>query len=69
MRAVLLDTAADAAAAATVAVTGVVILVTNSNYWLDPTVALAVSGVIGYHSVLLLRQVIRTLRTGSEGVA
>jgi cobalt-zinc-cadmium efflux system protein len=67
MRAVLLDTAADAAAAATVAVTGGIILATSGNYWLDPTVALAVSGVIAYHSIKLLRRVIGSLRTGPEG--
>lgn len=65
MRAVLLDTAADAAAAGSVAVTGAIILITNGSYWLDPTVALAVSGVIAYHSVKLLRQVIGRLRAGS----
>jgi cobalt-zinc-cadmium efflux system protein len=61
MRAVLLDTAADAAAAATVAVTGAIILAARGNYWLDPAVALAVSGVIGYHSIRLLRRVITAL--------
>jgi cation diffusion facilitator family transporter len=40
MRAVLLDTAADAAAAAGVAITGGVILAVRGLYWLDPTVAL-----------------------------
>ena len=61
MRAVLLDTAADAAAAAAVAVTGAIILAARGNYWLDPAVALAVSGVIGYHSIRLLRRVITAL--------
>jgi cobalt-zinc-cadmium efflux system protein len=67
MRAVLLDTAADAAAAATVAVAGAIILLTSGSYWLDPTVALAVSGVIAYHAVKLLYRVIGTLRAGPEG--
>jgi cobalt-zinc-cadmium efflux system protein len=62
MRAVLLDTAADAAAAASVAVIGAIILITGGNYWLDPTVALAVSVVIAYHAVNLLRSVTVTLR-------
>ncbi len=63
MRAVLLDTAADAAAAASVAITGAMILITGGNYWLDPTVALAVSVVIAYHAIQLLRSVTGTLRT------
>lgn len=62
MRAVLLDTAADAATAGGVAVTGAIILASNGNYWLDPTVALAVSAVIAYHSVKLLRRVVGRLR-------
>jgi cobalt-zinc-cadmium efflux system protein len=62
MRAVLLDTAADAAAAGTVAVAGAVIAITDGSYWLDPAVALLVSGVVGYHALLLVRKVTRTLR-------
>ena len=62
MKAVMLDTAADAAAAASVAVTGAIIFVTNGLYWLDPTVALIVSVVIAYHAIILLRRVVRTLR-------
>jgi cobalt-zinc-cadmium efflux system protein len=69
MRAVLLDTAADAAAAGSVAVTGAIILATSGNYWLDPSVALVVSAVVAYHSVKLLRRVIGRLRAGSGGVA
>lgn len=68
MRAVLLDTAADAAAAATVAVTGGIILATSGNYWLDPTVALAVSAVVAYHSIKLLRRVIAELGSGPRSV-
>jgi cobalt-zinc-cadmium efflux system protein len=62
MRAIFLDTVADAAAAAGVAVVGAVILATGSWYWLDPVVALAIAIVIGYHVVLLLRDVARNLR-------
>jgi cobalt-zinc-cadmium efflux system protein len=62
MRAVLLDTAADAAIAAGVAFTGAVILIAGGLYWLDPTVALVVSQVVGYHAVHLLRQVSVALR-------
>jgi cobalt-zinc-cadmium efflux system protein len=64
MRAVLLDTAADAGAAGAVAVTGAIILATGSLYWLDPAVALLVSVVIAYHAFKLLRQVVVALRTG-----
>jgi hypothetical protein len=53
MRAVLLDTAADADAAAAVAFTGAIILATKGNYWLDSAVALVVSAVIAYHAVQL----------------
>jgi cobalt-zinc-cadmium efflux system protein len=63
MRAVMLDTVADAAAAAGVAVTGAVIAVTGGFFWLDPAVALVIAAVIGYHVVVLLRDVLRTLRT------
>ncbi len=62
MRAVLLDTAADAAAAAGVAITGAIILVTGGLYWLDPAVALVISGVVAYHAVRLLRRVVPALR-------
>ncbi len=62
MRAVLLDTVADAAAAAGVAIAGLVILVTGGWFWLDPAVALLISAVIGYHVVLLLRDISRSLR-------
>ena len=64
MRAVLLDTVADAAAAAGVAVAGAVILVTGGWYWLDPAVALVIAVVIGYHVVQLVRDVIADLRAG-----
>jgi cobalt-zinc-cadmium efflux system protein len=62
IRAVLLDTIADAAAAAGVAVTGAIIIVTGRFYWLDPSVALVIAGVIGYHVLALLRKVIPILR-------
>lgn len=57
MRAVLLDTAADAAAAVGVAVTGGIIFAAGGLYWLDPAVALAISAVVAYHAVRLLRRV------------
>ena len=60
--AVLLDTVADAAAAAAVATTGAIILMTGSWYWLDPAVALVIAVVIAYHALVLLRKVFRRLR-------
>jgi cobalt-zinc-cadmium efflux system protein len=57
MRAVLLDTVADAAAAGGVAATGAIILVTGGLYWLDPTVALVIAAVVAYHAIQLLRRV------------
>jgi cobalt-zinc-cadmium efflux system protein len=54
IRAVLLDTAADAAAAAGLAFSGAVIAISGSWYWLDPAVALMITLVIGYHAVVLI---------------
>src|SRR5579859_8184525 len=63
--AVLLDTVADAAAAAGVAAVGAVILATGGWYWLDPAVALAIAVVIAYHALALLRKVRRRLRSAA----
>ncbi len=60
--AVLLDTLADAAAAAGVAVTGAVILATGGWYWLDPAVALTIAIIVAYHAVALIRKVLTRLR-------
>ena len=60
--AVLLDTVADAAAAAGVAATGLIILITGGWYWLDPAVALIIAVVIAYHALALLRKVLARLR-------
>jgi cobalt-zinc-cadmium efflux system protein len=57
MRAVLLDTVADAAAAGGVAATGAIILATGSLYWLDPAVALVIAAIVAYHAIQLLRRV------------
>ncbi len=65
MRSVLLDTVADAATAACVTVTGIVILTTGGLFWLDPAVALAVAIVIGYRAVGLLREVADVLLESS----
>jgi len=60
--AVLLDTIADAAAAAGVAAAGGIILATGSWYWLDPAVALAIAAVVAYHAFTLIRKILRRLR-------
>jgi cobalt-zinc-cadmium efflux system protein len=60
--AVLLDTVADAAAAAGVAAVGAIIVATGGWYWLDPAVALVIAVVIAYHALALLRKVFRRLR-------
>jgi cobalt-zinc-cadmium efflux system protein len=60
--AVLLDTVADAAAAAGVAATGVIILATGDWYWLDPAVALIIAVIIAYHALALLRRIRSTLQ-------
>jgi cobalt-zinc-cadmium efflux system protein len=62
MRAVLLDTLADSAAAAGVAVTGAIILADPGLSWLDPAIALVIAAVVGYQALRLARQVIITLR-------
>jgi cobalt-zinc-cadmium efflux system protein len=63
VKAVLLDTAADAAAAAGVAVSGAVILGVSGWYWLDPAVALVIALIIGYHAQKLVRKVIAAIRS------
>jgi len=60
--AVLLDTIADAAAAAGVAATGAIILATGGWYWLDPAVALFIAVVVAYHALALIRKVVTRLR-------
>jgi cobalt-zinc-cadmium efflux system protein len=56
--AVLLDTIADAAAAAGVAAIGAIILVAHGLFWLDPLVALAIAAVISWHAIALIRKVL-----------
>jgi cobalt-zinc-cadmium efflux system protein len=62
VKAVLLDTAGDAAAAGGVAVSGAVILGTGW-YRLDPGTALAIAVVVGYHAQKLTRKIIAVLRS------
>ncbi|HET6794494.1 MAG TPA: cation diffusion facilitator family transporter [Acidimicrobiales bacterium] len=57
IKAVLLDTVADAAAAAGVAVAGAVIMVRRGWYWLDPAVGLAIAVVVARHAAALCLQV------------
>ena len=56
--AVLLDTIADAAAAAGVAATGAIILATGGWYWLDPAVALTIALIVAYHAIAIVRKVL-----------
>jgi len=63
VKAVLLDTAADAAAAGGVAVSGAVILGAGGWYWLDPAVALVIAVIVGYHAQKLVRKVVAALRS------
>jgi divalent metal cation (Fe/Co/Zn/Cd) transporter len=58
-------TAADAAAAAGVAVAGAVILATGGLFWLDPAVAFVIALVVGYHAVRLLGVITTALRAPS----
>jgi cation diffusion facilitator family transporter len=62
MRSVLIDALADAAAAAAIAVAGVVILVANGLYWLDPVLALAVSVLIAIAAIQLIGKAVSALR-------
>jgi cobalt-zinc-cadmium efflux system protein len=63
VKAVLLDTVADAAAAGGVAVTGAIILATRGWYWLDPAVALTIAVMIGYHAVGLIRRILQRAKS------
>ena len=65
MRSILLDTIADGAAAAVVAVVGLVIALADRWYWLDSAAALLVSAVVLLAVVNLLRDVVRALRAGT----
>lgn len=68
VKAVLLDTAGDAAAAGGVAVSGAIILGTGW-YWLDPATALVIAVVVGYHAQKLTRTIIAALRSPSPAPA
>ncbi|MGE5286585.1 MAG: cation diffusion facilitator family transporter [Micromonosporaceae bacterium] len=65
--AVLLDTVADAAAAAGVAAAGGIIVATGGWYWLDPAVALAIAVVVAHQAFALIRKVLGRLRSSAAG--
>jgi cobalt-zinc-cadmium efflux system protein len=62
MKSVLLDTLADAAAAAGLLVGGTVIWLTGGLYWIDPIIALILAAVIGVVGIRLARQAVAALR-------
>lgn len=64
MRSVLLDTISDALASAAVAVSGLVIFLTGSLDWLDSALSVLIAAVVSVGALRLLRDVVRTLRTG-----
>lgn len=65
MRSVLLDTVSDALASAAVAVSGLVIYLTGRFQWLDSALSVAISLIVGAGAVQLMRDVVRSLRTGA----
>jgi cobalt-zinc-cadmium efflux system protein len=67
--AVLLDTVADAAAAAGVAVAGAIILAVRGWYWLDPAVALVIAVLVAYQALRLIRTIVARRRTAPAGHA
>ncbi len=69
VKAVLLDTIGDAAAAGGVAVSGAIILGTGGWYWLDPATALAIAVIVGYHAQKLTRTIIAALRSPAPATA
>lgn len=62
MRSVLLDTIADGASSAAVALTGGIIFITGGLFWLDSAVALLIGLVIGFTALKLLGDVVKSLR-------
>ena len=66
MRAVLLDTVADAVSAGAVAISGIVVLLTHGWAWLDSVVALVIALVVGYHALELLRDVRHDLKSEKQ---
>jgi cobalt-zinc-cadmium efflux system protein len=65
MRSVLLDTLADAAVAAAVAIAGAVIALTGRFFWLDPALTLVVAVVVTVPVIALCRKAVAAMR-GAE---
>jgi cobalt-zinc-cadmium efflux system protein len=63
VKAVLLDTAGDAAAAGGVAVSGAIILGAGGWYWLDPATALTIAMIIAYQAQKLARKAVSAIRS------
>ena len=63
VKAVLLDTAADAAAAGGVAASGAIILGADSWYWLDSATALTIAMIIAYQAQKLARKAVSAIRS------
>jgi len=63
IKAVLLDTAADSAAASGVAASGAIILHARGRGWLDPGAALAITVIISYLAQELVRQTVAAIRS------
>jgi cobalt-zinc-cadmium efflux system protein len=68
MRSIMLDTIADGAAAAVVAIVGGVIAFAHRWYWLDSAAACLVAAIIAVAAVRLLVDVVAALRSGEEYV-
>lgn len=66
LTAVLLDTVADATAAAGVAAAGAVILATGGWFWLDPAIALFIAIVISWHAAALTQRALSQLHAKSK---
>jgi len=62
MRSVLVDALADAAAAAGVAIGGLVILISGELYWLDPLLALVIAAIVAITAARLGLKAVAALR-------
>lgn len=69
LKAVLVDTAGDAIAAGGVAVAGAVIALTHGTYWLDPVIALVVSGAVAVRAGTVLRAAVAAVGAAGPGAA
>jgi cobalt-zinc-cadmium efflux system protein len=67
VKAVLLDTAADAAAAAGVAASGAIILATGGWYWLDPAIALVIAVIVGSYALKLILEITKIRARSRRG--